>query len=201
MRELQNNALPQSPQENFYLVAHLLSTLVLFLTGGDGSFPGTKTTFMLGVFFLTITTRNKENIWSHSKPKETYCLRRPSHWKSFLIKTTAVVELSRHILLMLFWKSMHIFVANLFKRNFCNHLITAAFMLISLLYWSVWGFSCAVSGFSQVFIVTTQSPHARKNLWYPGYPPSRAFVTIGSPIFSLKSSSEIFRGCGYAFAG
>ena len=62
-----------------------------FLTGGDGSFPGTKTTFMLGVFFLTITTRNKENIWSHSKPKETYCLRRPSHWKSFLIKTTAVV--------------------------------------------------------------------------------------------------------------
>ena len=62
-----------------------------FLTGGDGSFPGTKTTFMLGVFFLTITTRNKENIWSYSKPKETYCLRRPSHWKSFLIKTTAVV--------------------------------------------------------------------------------------------------------------
>ena len=91
MRELQNNALPQSPQENFCLVAHPLSTRFFFLTGGDGSFPGTKTTFMLGVFFLTITTRNKENIWSYSKPKETYCLRRPSHWKSFLIKATAVV--------------------------------------------------------------------------------------------------------------
>lgn len=91
VRELQNNALPQSPQENFCLVAHPLSTRFFFLTGGDGSFPGTKTTFMLGVFFLTITTRNKENIWSYSKPKETYCLRRPSHWKSFLIKTTAVV--------------------------------------------------------------------------------------------------------------
>ena len=64
MRELQNNALPQSPQENFCLVAHPLSTRFFFWTGGDGSFPGTKTTFMLGVFFLTITTRKKK-IFDH----------------------------------------------------------------------------------------------------------------------------------------
>ena len=32
-------------------------------------------------------------------------------------------------------------------------------------------------------IVTSQSPHARKNLWYPGYI-SRVFATIGSSIFS-----------------
>ena len=32
-------------------------------------------------------------------------------------------------------------------------------------------------------IVTSQSPHARKNLWYPWYI-SRVFVTIGSSIFS-----------------
>ena len=31
-----------------------------------------------------------------------------------------------------FWKNMHIFVANLFMCNFCNHLIIAAFMPIPL---------------------------------------------------------------------
>ena len=36
--------------------------------------------------------------------------------------------------------------------------------------------------FCQV-IVTSQSPYARKNLWYPGYI-SRVFATIGSSIFS-----------------
>ena len=29
----------------------------------------------------------------------------------------------------------------------------------------------------------------------------QAFVTIGSSVFSLTSPSEIFRGCGYSFAG
>ena len=50
-------------------------------------------------------------------------------------------------------------------------------------------FSRAVSG----------SPHARKSLWYPEYIP-RAFVTIGSSIFSLKSSSENLQSHGYIFA-
>ena len=45
-----------------------------------------------------------------------------------------------------------IFVADLFKCNFCNHLIISPFMLV---------------------------------LWYPGHF-LRAFVTIGSSIFSLK---------------
>ena len=36
--------------------------------------------------------------------------------------------------------------------------------------------------FGQVFIVTTLSPHARRNPWYPGYF-CRAFIIIGSSIF------------------
>lgn len=62
-----------------------------FWQEGTGHFLERKQHSCWEFFFLTITTRNKENIWSYSKPKETYCLRRPSHWKSFLIKTTVVV--------------------------------------------------------------------------------------------------------------
>ena len=51
--------------------------------------------------------------------------------------------------------------------------------------------------FGQVFIVTTQWPHAMK-IKTSGI---QAFVTIGSSVFSLTSPSEIFRGRGYSFAG
>ena len=49
--------------------------------------------------------------------------------------------------------------------------------------------------FCQV-IVTSQSPHARKNLWYPGYI-SRVFATIGSSIFSrgLRALTDCANPC------
>ena len=100
---------------------------------------------------------------------------------------------------------MYVFVANLLKCNFCDHLIIVVFMSIPYTV-SARDFSRAVSAVRSslycliLTLITTQSPHARKKLWYPGYIP-QAFVTIGSSILSLTSSSEIFRGRGYAFAG
>ena len=100
---------------------------------------------------------------------------------------------------------MYVFVANLLKCNFCDHLTIAVFMSIPYTV-SARDFSRAVSAVRSslycliLTLITTQSPHARKKLWYPGYIP-QAFVTIGSSILSLTSSSEIFRGRGYAFAG
>ena len=61
-------------------------------------------------------------------------------------------------------------------------------------------FMCLV-WFGQFFVVTTQLPEkCKKNPLVSRVHP-KAYVTIVSLIFSLTSSSGIFKGHGYAFAG
>ena len=61
-------------------------------------------------------------------------------------------------------------------------------------------FTCLV-WFGQVFNSTTQSPHATKSLWYPGYIRMHLSQQVPWSILSLTTFSGIFRSRGYAFAG
>ena len=82
--------------------------------------------------------------------------------------------------LMLFWKNMYIFVANLLKCNFCNHFHVHPLTV------SVRDFSCAVSGLvkSLLVLLPLNRYMQQKTFGNQGTPPG--ICHIGSSIFSFN---------------
>ena len=97
-----------------------LSTLVLLLTGGDGSFTALK--------------KMIDSEWKHLNLDLLLCfyIKKLCILKNVMSQKHVKVWLKPNINKGYFWKNVHIFVANLFMSNFRNHLIIAAFLPIPL---------------------------------------------------------------------
>ena len=111
---------PQGTINLYQLVASSLSTLVLLLTGGDGSFTALKK-----IIDLERKHLNQDLLLCFYFKK--LCI-----LKNVMSQKYVKVWLKPNINKGYFWKNVHIFVANLFMSNFRNHLIIAAFLAIPL---------------------------------------------------------------------
>ena len=108
------------PQGKYQLVASLLSTLVLLLTGRDGSFTALKKIIDLERKHLNLDVLL------------CFYFKKLCILKNVMSQKLVKVWLKPNINKGYFWENVHIFVANLFMSNFRNHLIIAAFLPIPL---------------------------------------------------------------------
>ena len=111
---------PTGPQGKYQLVASSLSTLVLLLTGRDGSFTALKKIIDLERKHLNLDLLL------------CFYFKKLCILKNVMSQKHMKVWLKPNINKGYFWKNVHIFVANLFVSNFRNHLIIAAFLPIPL---------------------------------------------------------------------